>query len=57
VIPKLKGDYKLSQKRDKGNSQKGKNYAESAGTGTRMIAAEEIEKAIHPTKGQNSEQQ
>jgi len=53
----LKGDFILSQKRDKGNSQKGKNYAESAGTGTRMIAAEEIEKAIHPTKGQNSEQQ
>jgi hypothetical protein len=46
----------MSQKRDKGNSAKGKNYAESAGTGTRMIAAEEIDKATHPTKRQNAEQ-
>lgn len=46
----------MSQKRDKGNSQKGKNYAESAGTDQRMIAAEEVEKAIHPTKRQNAEQ-
>lgn len=46
----------MSQKRDKGNSSKGKNYAESAGTGTRMISAEEIEKATHPTKRQNAEQ-
>jgi hypothetical protein len=46
----------MSQKRDKGNSQKGKNYADSAGTGKRIIAAEEVEKAIHPTKRQNSEQ-
>jgi hypothetical protein len=46
----------MSQKRDKGYSQKGKNYADSAGTGKRVIAAEEIEKATHPTKRQNSEQ-
>jgi hypothetical protein len=46
----------MSQKRDKGYSQKGKDFAESAGTGRRMIAAEEIEKATHPTKRQNSEQ-
>ncbi|GHI01432.1 hypothetical protein [Neobacillus kokaensis] len=46
----------MSQKREKGNSSAGKNYAESAGGGKRMIAAEEIEKAIHPTKRQNSEQ-
>ncbi|MEH7117269.1 hypothetical protein V7128_07580 [Neobacillus vireti] len=47
----------MSQKRERGNSQSGKNYADTAGGGKRMIAAEEIEKAIHPTKGQNSEQQ
>ncbi|MED4204295.1 hypothetical protein [Neobacillus mesonae] len=46
----------MSQKREKGNSAAGKNYAESAGGGKRMIAAEEVEKAIHPTKRQNSEQ-
>ncbi|MEH7106284.1 MULTISPECIES: hypothetical protein [Bacillaceae] len=46
----------MSQKRDKGNSQAGKNYAETAGTDKRVIASEEIEKAIHPTKRQNSEQ-
>lgn len=46
----------MSQKRDKGYSQKGKNAAESGGGGKWMIAAEEIEKAIHPTKRQNSEQ-
>lgn len=46
----------MSQKRDKGNSMKGKNYADSAGTGTRMMAAEEMEKALHPTKRQNAEQ-
>jgi hypothetical protein len=46
----------MSQKRDKGYSQKGKDYAESAGTDKRMIAAEEIEKATHPTKRQNAEQ-
>lgn len=46
----------MSQKRDKGYSQQGKNYAESSGTGKRMIASEELEKALHPTKKQNSEQ-
>lgn len=46
----------MSQKRDKGYSQKGKDFAESAGTGKRMIAAEELEKALHPTKRQNAEQ-
>jgi len=47
---------KMSQKRDKGNSQSGKNYADTAGGGKRMIAAEELEKALHPTKRQNAEQ-
>lgn len=46
----------MYQKRDKGNSQAGKNYSETAGTGKRMISAEEIEKATHPTKRQNAEQ-
>lgn len=46
----------MSQKRDKGFSQNGKNYADSAGGGKRIIAAEELEKAIHPTKRQNTEQ-
>jgi len=52
----LKGDKIMSQKRDKGNSQSGKNYADTAGGGKRMIAAEELEKALHPTKRQNAEQ-
>lgn len=47
----------MSQKREKGYSQKGKNDADSAVGGKRMIAAEEIEKALHPTKRQNAEQQ
>lgn len=46
----------MSQKRDKGSSQKGKNYADTADGGQRVIAAEEVEKAIHPTKRQNAEQ-
>lgn len=46
----------MSQKREKGNSQKGKNYADSAGGGQRIMAAEEMEKATHPTKRQNAEQ-
>lgn len=46
----------MTQKRDKGNSQKGKNYAETGGGGTRMMASEEMNKAIHPTKRQNAEQ-
>ncbi|MEH7333753.1 hypothetical protein V7161_14010 [Neobacillus drentensis] len=45
----------MSQKRDKGNSQKGKDYAETGGGGTRTMAAEEMNKAIHPTKRQNAE--
>ncbi|WP_342432208.1 hypothetical protein [Neobacillus sp. FSL H8-0543] len=45
----------MSQKRDKGYSQKGKDYAESASGGKRMISAEEVEKAIHPTKRENAE--
>lgn len=43
----------MSQKRDKGYSQKGKPNAD---TGKRLIAAEELEQAIHPTNRQNSEQ-
>jgi hypothetical protein len=46
----------MSQKRDKGSSQKGKSYADSAGSGKRMIAAEELEKAIQPRLRQNTEQ-
>ncbi|SFA97548.1 MULTISPECIES: hypothetical protein [unclassified Bacillus (in: firmicutes)] len=42
----------MSQNRDKGNSQKGKA---SADTGKRLIAAEELEKAIHPTKRENAQ--
>ncbi|WP_195891919.1 hypothetical protein [Neobacillus dielmonensis] len=45
----------MSQKRDKGYSQKGKSYAESAGGGKRLMAAEEVEKATHPTKRHNAE--
>lgn len=45
----------MSQKRDKGNSMQGKNYADTNGGGKRMIAAEEMEKALHPTKRQNAE--
>ncbi|MDP4162169.1 MAG: hypothetical protein Q8906_11525 [Bacillota bacterium] len=43
----------MSQKRDKGNSQKGQPVAQ---TGKRLIAAEEMAKELHPTKRQNSEQ-
>ncbi|WP_267930246.1 hypothetical protein [Cytobacillus spongiae] len=43
----------MSQKRDKGNSQKGQP---TSGNVKQMIAAEELEQAIHPTKRQNSEQ-
>ncbi|MDP4083764.1 MAG: hypothetical protein Q8934_04020 [Bacillota bacterium] len=43
----------MSQKRDKGFSQKGQPAAE---TGKRMIAREELEKELHPTKRQNAEQ-
>ena len=43
----------MSQKRDKGYSQKGKP---TANTVKQTIAAEDLERAIHPTKGQNSPQ-
>lgn len=43
----------MSQKRDKGYSQKGKATSETVNP---TIAAEELEKAIHPTKRQNSKQ-
>lgn len=43
----------MSQKRDKGYSQAGKPNVE---TGKTTIAIEEVEKAIHPTKRQNSKQ-
>jgi hypothetical protein len=41
----------MSQKRDKGNSQKGKANSDTA---RNTLAAEELNKAIHPTKGQNA---
>ncbi len=40
-------------KRDKGRTQKGKPNAD---TTNNIMAAEEMEKAIHPTNRQNSEQ-
>ncbi|RFB17066.1 hypothetical protein DZB84_11800 [Bacillus sp. HNG] len=40
-------------KRDKGRAQKGKPNAD---TSNNTMAAEEMEKAIHPTNRQNSEQ-
>jgi hypothetical protein len=43
----------MSQKRDKGFSQKGKPNADA---GKRLISAEELELATHPTKRQNSQQ-
>lgn len=43
----------MSQKRDKGNSQKGKPNSDTVNN---TISAEELEKAIHPTKRQNSQQ-
>ncbi|WP_019154391.1 hypothetical protein [Robertmurraya massiliosenegalensis] len=43
----------MSQKREKGNSQKGQPHAENV---KQNIAAEDLEKAIHPTKRQNSKQ-
>jgi hypothetical protein len=42
----LKGDLKMSQKRDKGKSQKGKP---NSNTVDPVIAAEDVEKAIFPT--------
>lgn len=43
----------MSQKRDKGYSQQGKPNADTV---KQQIAAEDLEKATHPTKRQNSEQ-
>jgi hypothetical protein len=42
----MKGGIKLSQKRDKGYSQKGKP---TSNTVDPVIAAEDVEKAIYPT--------
>jgi len=39
--------------KEKGYSQKGKPHADS---GKKTMAAEELDKAIHPTKRQNSKQ-
>ncbi|WP_263621380.1 hypothetical protein [Rossellomorea aquimaris] len=41
----------MSQKREKGSSQKGKPNSDSV---SNAISAEELDKAIHPTKRQNS---
>jgi hypothetical protein len=49
----MKGAFNMSQKRDKGYSQQGKPNADTV---KQQIAAEDLEKAIHPTKGQNSQQ-
>ncbi|WP_409251263.1 hypothetical protein V1502_14025 [Bacillus sp. SCS-153A] len=43
----------MSQKREKGFSQKGKPNADTV---QNVISKEELEKAAHPTKRQNSEQ-
>ena len=40
----------MSQKRDKGNSQKGKPNADNV---KQTIAAEDLDKAIHPTNRQS----
>ncbi|WP_445492076.1 hypothetical protein [Niallia sp. 03133] len=43
----------MSQKRDKGFSQAGKPEGDTVKA---TLAAEELEKAIHPTKRQNAKQ-
>ncbi|WP_282597679.1 hypothetical protein [Bacillus sp. REN3] len=43
----------MSQKRDKGNSQQGKPDADNI---KQTIAAEDLEKAVRPTKRQNTPQ-
>ncbi|EOR23416.1 MULTISPECIES: hypothetical protein [Bacillaceae] len=43
----------MSQKRDKGYSQAGKPNADTV---KQAIAAEDLEKAVHPTNRQNSKQ-
>lgn len=42
----MKGDIKLSKKQEKGYSQKGKPNSDTVNP---KIAAEELDKAIHPT--------
>jgi hypothetical protein len=41
----------MSQKRDKGMSQKGKPNSDTV---SNILSAEELDKAIHPTKRQNA---
>jgi hypothetical protein len=41
----------MSQKRDKGFSQKGNPNSDTV---SNPMAKEELEKAVHPTKGQNA---
>ncbi|MEG9297394.1 hypothetical protein V6B33_13075 [Mangrovibacillus sp. Mu-81] len=41
----------MSQKRDKGMSQKGKPASDTV---SNTLSAEELDKAIHPTKRQNA---
>ncbi|SCB85829.1 hypothetical protein GA0061094_0978 [[Bacillus] enclensis] len=41
----------MSQKREKGNSQKGKPNSDTVAN---TLSVEELDKAIHPTKGQNA---
>ncbi|MEQ2526059.1 hypothetical protein WMO40_05035 [Bacillaceae bacterium CLA-AA-H227] len=43
----------MSQKREKGYSQKGRSSAQNV---KQTIAAEELDQATHPTKRQNSKQ-
>lgn len=43
----------MTKQREKGYSQKGKPTAD---TTKNMIAAEELEQAVHPTNRQNSKQ-
>ncbi|WP_010172952.1 hypothetical protein [Bacillus coahuilensis] len=43
----------MDKKREKGYSQAGKP---SSDTSKQVMAAEDLETAVHPTKGQNSKQ-
>jgi hypothetical protein len=49
----VSGGMSMSQKREKGFSQKGKPMAD---TTKQIMAAEDLETAIHPRKRQNSTQ-
>jgi hypothetical protein len=51
-LNECEGDENMSQKREKGNSQKGKTNSD---TTAKTLAAEELDKAVHPAKGQNAE--